>query len=1022
MILPSDLTVAATWYNPRKKRFWALLIVASYTLIGFFLVPWVIKSQLPGLAQNFLARDAQVQQVSFNPWSLRLKANGFELRDNDSSKLAAFDELIVNLQVRSIFQFALIFHEVSVTEPEIHLVRYAFADTNVGRILNELEAKSASAEITQTDESATETGLRLIIDNLNIDSGRIQLSDKMPDTHFETVLEPITISISNLSTLPDSTGTQNINITTEHGATLKWTGNVELNPLNSAGTIEISGSPLPLLYRYFRDQLGFRVDDCCLDVALEYTLAATTDGGVAAHVSDLSVASREVEVRTLESDGNARILMLPELRIAGGDIRWPEQTVRIAELLVDKPEINIWLDNEGALNLSKLLLAQADSSPEAEAQTAEQGSPAAAEVINSEPDEQAADWDVSLASLRIIGLQLGFEDQTLPTPGQLAITAAEISVSEISNRPEALSPFTVAAQIGETGRLELEGSAGFLPNPMVDAKLLVTGLSIPDLQPWAQQVASISINKGSFGLEGSLRSSATEQLELLADIHIDELGISDTLENEALVGWNKLNLEQTRLQLDAGQLEISQISFDQPFARLIIAQDGTTNFQSLALDQPDADAQAAPEPTSDANSKDAAAFVFKVGKTTIENGSMDFSDFSLPLPFRAPISNFGGELSALASDSSQPSKLELEGQVGEYGLVKVGGAISVMAPTDQSTVEVDFRNINMPDLSPYTAQFAGRKIASGKLDLDLDYGFTNNKMVGENRIVLEKFELGEKVENPDAMSLPLDLAVGLLRDMNGVIDLQLNVAGDLDDPSFSASGIILKAFANLITKAVAAPFKLLGGLIPGGENVEFDAVDFPPGRADLAPPEREKLDQLAEALTLRPALQLQVPAGYNRDADRQALQVIAVDTQLNDLLGKDTTGEQEMLTSRTRKALEKLAQTQLPDFSGRELRKQFERESPAADGSSFDEVAYIAELHLRLEQAQIVDDAQLTALAETRRASIISQLASQGALEPKRVKTGSVTEAGVNDDAWIRLELSLEAVNEAQNPAKTDAL
>ena len=423
------------------------------------------------------------------------------------------------------------------------------------------------------------------------------------------------------------------------------------------------------------------------------------------------------------------------------------------------------------------------------------------------------------------------------------------------------------------------------------------------------------------------------------------------------------------------------------------------------------------DPEESSNDAEETAFIFQVGKTTINNGSMDFSDFSLPLPFRAPISNFGGELSALASDSRQPSKLNLEGQVGEYGLVKVGGLISVLAPTDQSTIEVDFRNINMPDLSPYTAEFAGRKISSGKLNLDLDYGFTDREMEGKNKIVLEKFELGEKVEHPDAMSLPLDLAISLLRDVNGVIDLQLNVSGDLDDPEFSASGIILKAFANLITKLVAAPFKLLGGLIPGGENVEFDAVEFQPGRADLAPPEREKLDQLAEALTLRPALQLKVPGGYNRAADIQALQAIAVDNQLNELLGNDAEGEQEMLTARNRKALEKLGRQQLPDLSTRELRKEFKRESPANDGSTFDEIAYAAELRQQLENAQAIDDIQLIALAETRRANIISQLTAANVLNPSQLDMDEVGEAVMTDDAWVRLELSLEPAKEADNPA-----
>jgi len=1008
MILSSDLTQLATWYSPRRKRFWVLILIVSYTLAGFFLVPWIVKNELPGLAQNLLLRDAQVQQVRFNPWTLRLQANGFELIDNDKSQLASFDELIVNLQVRSIFQFALVFDEVSLTAPRFHLVRYAFADSNVSRILDDLEANAAND--TEAGTAAADD-FRLVIDDLNINDGLIQLSDAMPDTDFNTTLEPINISVTNLSTLPDSAGAQHIDVTTETGANLKWTGSLELSPLHSAGNIEISGSPLPLIYRYFRDRLGFRIGDCCLDVALNYTVDAMTDGGIAAHVANLNVSSRNLDLRALESDDN--ILQLPELRISGGDIKWPDKTVRVDELLIDKPDIDIWIDNEGVLNLATLLIPEAGDDDIAEPQTAN----VEATTVDSEAElgEQDTDWDISLTTFRVSGLQLGFEDRTLATAGRLDVTAGEIRVSEISNRPESQSPFAVTAQVGETGSVKLNGTAVFLPAPVVDAKISISELAIPALQPWVQQFASISINDGAFGLEGTLRSDANEQLAVLADIQVDRLAISDTLENEALLGWDKLELEETGLQLDASRLEISHVKLNEPFTRLVIAADGTTNFQSLALDNAGEQTEIDPEENSD-DAED-IAFVFHIGKSTISNGSMDFSDFSLPLPFRAPISNFGGELSALASDSRQPSKLNLEGQVGEYGLVKVGGLISVMEPTEQSTIEMDFRNINMPELSPYTAQFAGRKISSGKLNLDLNYGFTDREMVGTNKIVLEKFELGEKIENPDAMSLPLDLAISLLRDVNGVIDLQLDVSGDLDDPEFSASGIILKAFANLITKLVAAPFKLLGGLIPGGENVEFDAVDFQPGRADLAPPEREKLDQLAEALTLRPALQLKVPGGYNAEADKQALQAIAVDNQLNELLGDDVAGEQGMLIARNRKALEKLARQQLPDLSTRELRKEFKPDNPATDGSTFDEIAYTAELRQQLENAQAIDDIQLTALAETRRANIISQLTSANVLNPAQLNMDDVAEAGITDDAWIRLELNLEPAEVADNPA-----
>jgi hypothetical protein len=247
--------------------------------------------------------------------------------------------------------------------------------------------------------------------------------------------------------------------------------------------------------------------------------------------------------------------------------------------------------------------------------------------------------------------------------------------------------------------------------------------------------------------------------------------------------------------------------------------------------------------------------------------------------------------------------------------------------------------------------------------------------------------------------------------MNGVIDLQLGVSGDMSDPSFSASGIVLKALANLITKAAAAPFKLLGSLIPGGGETDFDAVEFQAGRADLMPPEQQKLDQLATALRLRPNLILLVPAGYGSEPDIEALQAAAVEGQLTELLGDklDPDADADKVTKQTRKALEKLAGRQLPDVSLGDLRDEYTREPPDGGRAKLDEEAYSAELRSQLEQVQVIDEGQLIVLAESRRAAIIGHLQEGDGLGEKQLKMLEPEEYPVTDEGWVRIELQIEA-------------
>ena len=260
----------------------------------------------------------------------------------------------------------------------------------------------------------------------------------------------------------------------------------------------------------------------------------------------------------------------------------------------------------------------------------------------------------------------------------------------------------------------------------------------------------------------------------------------------------------------------------------------------------------------------------------------------------------------------------------------------------------------------------------------------------------------------------VDLAVALLTDANGVIDLDLQVSGDMDDPDFSARGIVLKAFANLITKLATAPFKLLGKLVPGGSDLDLEAIEFEAGRADLTPPEREKLSQIAAALNERPVLTLQVNGGFERGTDVPALQKINVDNMVDALTGDLTDDAQ--LTRKVRKAREKLAQQQLPELDLRSLREEYSGTNPDTGERSFDELAYSAAIQTQLEAAQPVSEDLLQTLARQRRDMALAYLESGQVLDPSRFTAGELAEVDPDDSGRVRVPLAVEATTQAGGP------
>ena len=119
---------------------------------------------------------------------------------------------------------------------------------------------------------------------------------------------------------------------------------------------------------------------------------------------------------------------------------------------------------------------------------------------------------------------------------------------------------------------------------------------------------------------------------------------------------------------------------------------------------------------------------------------------------------------------------------------------------------------------------------------------------GKNRVVIDQLTLGKKSNSEQVLSLPLGLAIALLEDRNGVIDLGLDVSGDIDSPDFSSAPLSQCYWQYY--KAVL-PFRYLR---TGCSDDELDNVEF--GFEAFAQCGRsKKLNTLAKALK-RPGLGL----------------------------------------------------------------------------------------------------------------------------------------------------------------------
>lgn len=171
--------------------------------------------------------------------------------------------------------------------------------------------------------------------------------------------------------------------------------------------------------------------------------------------------------------------------------------------------------------------------------------------------------------------------------------------------------------------------------------------------------------------------------------------------------------------------------------------------------------------------------------------------------------------------------------------------------------------------------------------MDVHYKVDAGKLTAENRIFLDQLTFGDRVESPDALQVPVLLAVSLLKNSRGEIDVNLPISGSLDDPEFSLGGIIIKVIGNLLAKAVTAPFHLLAGSFGSAEQ-ELSYIEFDPGSSELSEDSKQRLDTLAKALNDRPGLKLEATGRADPAVDVEGLRHAYVTRQIRIAKAKST--------------------------------------------------------------------------------------------------------------------------------------
>lgn len=746
--------------------------------------------------------------------------------------------------------------------------------------------------------------------------------------------------------------------------------------------VQLQHWKLAFLDQTFLNPLQTNVADFNLSLAL----AMPKDG-----VAITQIQSKATGI-SAKSAANKQVASLDSIQLSGGEVLVDEQKVSIPSVIFSGLKTQLIKETNKPLNWQTILTPARNG--------------ASTSLASSKTD-----WAVSLKKVALENANLHFEDRSLTTPVVMDVEKINVEVRDGSLDLKRALPIKAGFKIKQGGQFSTQGKLTPLPFAAnFDVKL--DHLSLTPFASYINQFAVLTLNQGAADLTGKLAIKNNKDLALSFNggFAVNNLNIVEDDGGAPFLSWERLASHSLQVSLAPNRLQMVELQIVKPVGKFIINQDKSLNVTKFLRNQPatalDApikvvvapsehvampaaggmlaaakssivseakstnDKSLAPTPLNAAAQED--VFPINIETVRIDNAVLEFADLSLVPQFGTNIHSLTGVINGVSTNVASTAQVELDGRVDDYGAARIRGSIQPFNITNFTDLKLAFTNIEMNRLTPYSGKFAGRRIDSGKLSVDLEYKIKQRQLAGENKFVINKLKLGEKIKSADAADLPLDLAIAILEDSDGVIDLELPITGSLDDPQFSYGSIVWKAIRNVLGKIVTSPFRALGKLF-GGSGDKLEVITFEAGNAVLSPPELEKIKMVSAALAKRQGLALGIVPAYDEGLDIAALKELTVRSTVAEEMGLTSlegqaAGPIDLNSLKAQKAIDSLDDTLTKKSLLKKLAAKLEKPKEG----------HYEEALQKLTASMQVTDTDLQTLAKSRGEAIQKALLAAG--------------------------------------------
>jgi hypothetical protein len=839
------------------------LAVILYTVFMVYAMPHILKPYVERKAGEAIGGEAHIDALEINPFKISLNVRNFSVANN-TVKLN-WDSLYIDAQLRSIPKQSICLDELRIHKPRLEFILSAKKD-------------EFSAAQFATEAFLSRANVPIYIKHFIIQNGDLEIFDKRAEKEKYFAITPISFSLEDFSTQYSAGQGNNYNLqfTGLNGGFFRWNGNLQWTPLLSEGEMEIRGLDVLQLRDFYQEYLPFDLQSGQLDLRTRYKIVESPEFGfmldntklvlnkpaLLADSSNLSMQAASVQVNSLQLSTLSRTLSAGNVILDSANALYvlreiPKLNSKLFEFI--RHNANVPDSANANANMFNVFLHKLINLPR---------------------------WQIKIDSMQSRQMQVKIIDSIVSPATEHNLNAVQLSFANITNKTFDSVNFNGSA-LFNSGKLKLHGAINLFPLS-VFANLDLAEIPLAYSQNYLNQETWLTLRQGELAARLDMRfraaidSSQKDTLLFTGEAEIDNLHLQGKNNHELIKAW-QVAIKGLSLMFEPNaNLKIANVNLHTPIINLIWFANSPANYSQIQKAKSEKNAQEKPLP-------------FTINQINFNKGTVFLTDREPSTLFSYQISALQGSLKNISSQKRN-ADVSIQGKMGGYAPFSIKGLVNLFGKRPEVNMNIESSNQDLIAFSPYSGKYAGYRIAKGQIALKANYNVKDNKMQGSNNIVIQHLNFGEAVKSPEATNLPVRLGVALLSDKNGVIDLDVAITGDLDDPEFSVAGLIWKVIKNLLGKAAAAPLKSLMSLI--GSNSDPETIVFAPGSAQPSTAQLDGLKDLSQALMLRPLLQLDIYGHADSIHDGRALK----DTKLLDKLTKNMPASKERTSASVEKS------------------------------------------------------------------------------------------------------------------------